>query len=253
MADSSNTQRTLCSCSKGPSGSTIPPTSDTSQPGHPSSSDTSHPGQGEQASSHAAALNRLLSPLAVGTPTAAAQRRRTSDHAALSQPPPPPAQPEPRRTLRPISSWRPDARIMGHSSTSDAAHAEPNDEVLSRGALNLLGSANRSDTRSSEGDIDPLTRSAFFLDGSPSESGHPEPAPFVSRLPVPTSRPPATVPRPASVPNLHGEWHADIPVTDCLPRSCPCQLLDPTVPPLITPGRVPCWLPVQVSFLIPRT
>lgn len=61
---------------------------------------------------------------------------------------------------------------MGHSSTLDAAHADPNDEVLSRGALNLLGSANRSDTRSSEGDIDPLTRSAFFLDGSPSESGH---------------------------------------------------------------------------------
>lgn len=187
MADSSNTQCNLRSCSKAPTGPTLPPVTE-----------DDHPGHGEQARDNTAALNRLLSPLPIGPSSTTTQRSATTQRPTATQRNLPvatncatPSQllPGPsRQIMRPISTWRPVPRPHGHPSPLDAAQAELSGEDPAGGAPAFPDSMSRSNTHSvddeDDGEDEPPRRSAFFLDGSPSDPGQPEPAAPPPRAPT---------------------------------------------------------------------
>lgn len=105
MSEYPQSQRTLRSRSRGPNSRALPPITD----------DTEQPNHGEH--TNAAALNNLLSPLPRG-PSDTLTGGVPSTHRTGEN-----SQHRAQTTMRPISGWQ------SGTSTSDAAMAEPEDEV----------------------------------------------------------------------------------------------------------------------------
>lgn len=150
MADSPNIQRNLRS--RGPNGRVLP-----------SNSETNPSTNGEQTDDNTAALNNLLSPLGQGP-----QPPTAHNGASSSRQPANGAQD--RSTLRPISSWRPNARNLGQLSIPDAVSTDLDDEGVRRDARLSLRTA------SEDSEDDPLAP-AFFLEGTPHEFDNPDSVP----------------------------------------------------------------------------